>query len=141
MPFAISNMPDCIFCKVIRKESPGYFVLEEQNYVAFLDIFGSAEGHVMVVPKKHGYSILDYSKEELGEVMEGVKKVAGKIKKAYNTDSITIGINHFEKKGVSHLNVHLIPRFDNDGGEIIQSVVKKPMKQSLDDIAKKLREA
>ena len=64
-------MKDCIFCKVISKEVPGYFVLEEKNYVAFLDIFGSVDGHTMVVPRKHGYTILDYSKEELGEVMEG----------------------------------------------------------------------
>ena len=131
---------NCIFCKVINKESPGYFVVEEKDYVAFLDIFGSTEGHTMVVPRKHGYSIADCSEEELGIIMGGVKKVAEKIKKVYNTDAITIGINHEEKRGVPHLHVHLIPRFDNDGGGIIQSVVKKKITKPLEEIAKSLRE-
>src|SRR6185295_6616235 len=120
---------DCIFCKVINKKVPGYFVLEEKDVVAFLDIFGSAPGHTMVVPRRHGFSILDYSSEELGILMEAVKKVAAKIKKVYNTDSITIGINHEEKKGVPHLHLHLIPRFENDGGGIIQTTVKRKVEE------------
>jgi len=134
-------MSDCIFCKVIAKEVPGHFVLEEKDYVAFLDIFGSAEGHSLVVPRRHGYSILDYSEEELGKLMTGVAKVAKKMKKALKTDSITIGINHEEKRGVPHLHFHLIPRFEDDGGGIIQSVVKKEIKEDLAKIAKKIREA
>lgn len=134
-------MKDCIFCQVISKEKPGYFVLEDSNVVAFLDIFGSVEGHTMVVPKKHGYSIFDYSDQELGEIMGKVKEVANKIKKVYKSDSITIGINHEEKKGVPHLHIHLLPRFDNDKGGIIQTTVKKEIKRPLEDIAKELREA
>ncbi len=134
-------MPNCIFCKVIAKEVPGYFVLEEKDYVAFLDIFGSVEGHTMVVPRKHGYSIFDYDEKELGRIMSGVQAVAEKIKKALNTDSITIGINHEEERGVPHLHVHLIPRFRNDGGGIIQSVVKKGIKEDLSKTTEKLRTA
>lgn len=115
--------------------------MEEKDYVAFLDIFGSTQGHTMVVPRKHGYSIFDYSEEELGTLMDGVKKVAEKIKKTFGTDAITIGINHEEKKGVPHLHVHLIPRFENDGGGIIQTVVKKEITKPLEEIARKLREA
>lgn len=134
-------MRDCIFCKVISKEVPGYFVLEEKECVAFLDIFGSTEGHTMVVPKKHGYSIFDYNQEELGQLMEGVKVVANKLKKVHNCDSITIGINHEEEKGVPHLHIHLIPRFKNDGGLVLQSLVKKGLNSDLAKTAEKLRTA
>lgn len=134
-------MVDCIFCKVILKQVPGHFVLEEKDYVAFLDVFGSAEGHTIVVPRKHGYSILEYSEQELGKIMTGVQEVAEKLKKALSTDSITIGINHEEVKGVPHLHIHLIPRFKDDGGGIIQSVVKKPIEKDLAEIANKIRTA
>ena len=134
-------MTDCIFCKVIEKQVPGYFVSEEKDYVAFLDIFGSTEGHVMVVPRKHGYSILDYDEKELGKIMKGVAEVAKKMKKALKTDSITIGINHEEEKGVPHLHVHLIPRFKNDEGGIIQGVVKKKIVEDLAETARKIRRA
>lgn len=134
-------MTDCIFCQIVKGESPSYKVYEDINTYAFLDIHQSSPGHTMVIPKKHGYSILEYTKEDLGMVMATVQKVAGKIKKVFKTDAITIGINHEEKRGVPHLHVHLIPRWDNDGGEIIQSVVKNPPKEPLKSIADKLRKA
>ena len=132
-------MTDCIFCKVINKEVPGYFILEEKEYVAFLDIFGATDGHVMVVPRKHGLSILDYSKEELGEFMEGVQTVAGKLEKNLSADSITIGINHKEEKGVPHLHIHLIPRFKYDGGKVLQSLVSHGLKEDLTETKDKIR--
>lgn len=132
-------MADCIFCKVIAKEVPGYFILEEKEYVAFLDIFGSTDGHAMVVPRRHGYSILEYSEEELGKLMGGAKKVAEKMKKALNTDAITIGINHEEEKGVPHLHIHLIPRFNDDGGKVLQSLVNSGIREDLKEIADKIR--
>lgn len=132
-------MKDCIFCKVINKEVPGYFILEEKEYVAFLDIFGATDGHVMVVPRKHGLSILDYSKDELGEFMEGVQNVAKKLEKNLNTDSITIGINHKEEKGVPHLHIHLIPRFKDDGGKVLQSLVSRGLKEDLTKTKDKIR--
>lgn len=130
---------DCIFCKVIAKVVPGYFVLEEKNYVAFLDIFGASDGHTMVVPKKHGLSILDYSEEELGELMGGVKKVAKIMEDNLRTDSITIGINHKEEKGVPHLHIHLIPRFKSDGGKVIQSLPDSKISEELTKTLDKLR--
>jgi len=132
-------MRDCIFCKIISKEVPGHFVLEEKEFVAFLDIFGSAPGHMLVVPRRHGYSILEYSEKELGIFMGGVQDVAKKLKKALKTDSITIGINHEEENGVPHLHIHLIPRFNSDGGKVLQNLVKTPMKEELAKIAEKIR--
>ncbi len=132
-------MKACIFCKVIAHEVPGYFVLEEKEYVAFLDIFGSTDGHTMVVPRKHGNNILDYSSKELGELMAGVQKVTQKLEIALKTGSITIGINHKEEKGVPHLHIHLIPRFKNDGGGVIQGVVKRQISRDLGKIAEKIR--
>jgi histidine triad (HIT) family protein len=132
-------MKDCIFCKVINKEVPGYFVLEEADFVAFLDIFGSVDGHTMVVPKRHGYSILEFSEEELGVLMGGAKKIAEKMKRALNTDSITIGINHEEEKGVPHLHIHLIPRYKDDGGKVLQSLTSKGIKEELARTAEKIR--
>lgn len=134
-------MKNCIFCKIFRNEAPSYKVYEDEETLAFLDIRQSAPGHTMVIPKKHGYSILDYSEKELGKLMSSVQKVAIKIEKALKTDWITIGINHEEKRGVPHLHVHLVPRWDDDKGGIIQSIVKNTPKEPLESIADKLRKA
>ena len=50
-------MSDCIFCKIIKKEIPADFALEDEQIVAFKDIKPSAPIHYLVVPKEHIQSI------------------------------------------------------------------------------------
>lgn len=130
---------DCLFCKLVNKEIPALVVYEDDDTISFMELNPSAPGHVMVILKKHGNNILDYSQEELGKLMASVQKVTKKIEKALEPDSITIGINHKERRGVPHLHIHLIPRWENDKGGIIQSVVKNKPKESREVIAEKLR--
>lgn len=106
---------------------PSHKVYEDNNTIAFLDIFGATDGHTMVIPKKHGDTIHAFSQDELGAVMAAVEKVATAIEKTYNTDILSIGINHGEPQGVRHLHVHIMPRFENDGGGIIQSLPGKSL--------------
>jgi len=134
-------MKDCIICKIISDTIPSYKVYEDDDTIALLDIYPSAPGHTMVSLKKHGLTILDYSKDELGKLWLTVQKVDKALIKAFNTKLITIGINQFEEGGVPHLHVHLMPRWKDDGGGIIQSIVKNPPKESLDKIKEKITEA
>ena len=134
-------MKDCLFCKLVNNEIPSLRVYEDDNTIAFMELNPSAPGHVMVILKKHGNNILEYSPEELGKLMGTVQRVAKKIEKALDPDSITIGINHKERRGVPHLHVHLIPRWENDKGGILQSVVKNKPKESREVIAEKIRKA
>jgi histidine triad (HIT) family protein len=134
-------MEDCIFCKLVRKEVPSNIVFEDENVVSFLELNQSAPGHVMVILKKHGASILDYNQEELGLLMVGVQEVAKKVKTAMNADSLTVGINHLEKNGVPHLHVHIIPRNENDNGGVIQSIVKVSTDETKEQIAEKIKNA
>ena len=134
-------MENCLFCKLVKKEIPSLVVYEDDYVISFMELNPSAPGHVMVILKKHGNNILEYSQDELGKLMLGVQNVTQKIEKALKTDSITIGINHKERQGVPHLHVHLIPRWENDKGGVIQSVVKTQPKESREIIAEKLRKA
>lgn len=133
-------MNSCIFCSIIKGEKPGHILYQNQHSIALLDIFPSVEGHTMIVPKKHGVTILDFSAKELGEIFETVKKMASVLEKAYNTKALTIGINHGEESGVPHLHVHIIPRSKGDGGGIIQTVVKKNVKADPNKVVEKIKE-
>jgi histidine triad (HIT) family protein len=134
-------MENCLFCKLVKKEIPSLVVYEDDDTISFMELTPSAPGHVMVILKKHGNNILEYSQDELGKLMKSVQTVTQKIEKALKTDSITIGINHKERQGVPHLHVHLIPRWENDKGGVIQSVVKNKPKESREIIAEKLKKA
>jgi len=131
-------MNECIFCKIVAKKVPANIVYEDEATIAMLDIHPSAPGHTMVIPKKHGASILDYSADELGAVMEAAKKISAALEAALKCDAITIGINHKEKKGVPHLHVHLIPRSEDDGGCPIQGVVKKTGNENLVELVERI---
>ena len=41
-----------IFTRIVNGEIPAYKVAEDDNYLAFLDIFPVAKGHTLVIPKK-----------------------------------------------------------------------------------------
>ena len=133
-------MSECIFCKIVNNEIPSYTVYEDTDTRSFLDIFGATDGHAMVILKKHGVTIHDYSQSELGALWETAKKVAAAIEKAFGTTILSIGINHGEPDGVKHLHVHIMPRFAGDGGGIIQSLPgKKREIQDFSGVAEQIR--
>ena len=41
-----------LFSKIVSGEIPAYIVAENDEYLAFLDIFPLQEGHTLVIPKK-----------------------------------------------------------------------------------------
>ena len=134
-------MENCIFCRIAKKEAPANIVYEDYEKLAFLELNQSSPGHVMVILKKHGRAMWDYSEEELGQIMKGVQKVAKKVKNGMAADWLTIGINHEEKRGVQHLHIHIVPRWDNDGGGIIQTIVRNDVKEDRETIASKIANA
>jgi histidine triad (HIT) family protein len=134
-------MEDCVFCKLVAKQIPAVVVFEDNDVISFMELHPSAPGHVMVILKKHGKTLFDYEDNDLGKLVIGVKKVAQKVQKAMSADSLTIGINHMEKRGVPHLHVHIIPRFDGDKGGIIQTIVNNKPKEDREEIANKIRNA
>ncbi|WP_034032535.1 HIT domain-containing protein, partial [Pseudomonas aeruginosa] len=40
-----------IFAKIIRGEAPCYKVYEDEDVLAFLDLFPQSYGHTLVIPK------------------------------------------------------------------------------------------
>ena len=130
-----------MFCKLVRNEIPSYTVYEDAYTRAFLDIYPSVPGHTVVISKKHGWTILDYTQEELSHVMETVQKAVTALTKVYKTEVFTIGMNHKEPSGVHHLHIHVLPRFSDDGGGVIQSIVENDVKEPLPDITERIRKA
>jgi histidine triad (HIT) family protein len=136
-------MNDCLFCKIGKKEIPAAVVHENDHVVAFLDIHPVAPGHTMIIPKVHAENMLDLPDEEVEHVFKAVKHVTGMLKRALSPDAFTIGINHGRMSGqmVDHLHVHVLPRFENDGGGSIHSVVQNAPNESLEDIKDKIIQA
>lgn len=131
----------CIFCKVIRKEIPAYIVYEDEMALGFLDIHPRAPGHVMVIPKYHAATISELPGDLVDPVFQAVRKVAKRLEEVLGADGMTIGVNQGPISGqtVPHLHVHLMPRFADDGGGSIHSVVDNAPKESLETLQDKIK--
>jgi histidine triad (HIT) family protein len=110
-------MPDCIFCKIIKREIPADVVYEDENVLAFLDITPINPGHVLLIPKEHYENLYDLPDKELTQLAPIIKKLAIAIKKGVGAEGINIGMNNERPAGqlVSHAHFHIMPRFSNDG--------------------------
>jgi len=134
-------MSECLFCKIVNKEIEAKVIYEDENNLAFLDVYPHAPGHTVLIPKKHYYDILELEDNEIASLFVALKKTLALIQNAINPDGFTIGINHKEAAGqvIPHLHIHLIPRFKNDGGGSIHSVVLNKQKESIDEIYNKIK--
>jgi histidine triad (HIT) family protein len=135
-------MENCLFCKIANKEIKSFVIYEDDHAMAFLDVTPRALGHTLVIPKVHAPNILELPDAEITPLFTAVKKTAEILSRSLKPDGVTIGINQGRASGqeVDHLHVHVIPRWHNDGGSAIQSVVNHPSKESLEEIAKKILE-
>ena len=52
-------MNNCVFCKIVKLETPSQRVYENDEYIAFLDINPINFGHTLVIPRNHYVNVLD----------------------------------------------------------------------------------
>jgi len=95
-----------IFSKIIAGEIPAYTIAENEQFIAFLDIFPVKKGHVLVVPKIEVDKIFDVPDTYLSQLLLFAKPIAHAIEKVFpcnRVNMITVGLE------VPHAHVHLIP--------------------------------
>ena len=110
-------MDNCIFCRIISGELPSRTLYEDEETMAFMDVAGDVDGHVLVVPRKHVKNILDCDEKTLFAVMRTVKKLSDHFTEDCGYDGVNLLNASDESAGqsVPHFHVHIIPRKRNDG--------------------------
>jgi diadenosine tetraphosphate (Ap4A) HIT family hydrolase len=90
--------------------------LENDAAIAIPDAFPVAEGHVLVVPKRHVASLFDLPDEELAALWKLVALVRAKLASELKPDGFNVGLNDGAAAGqtVPHAHVHVIPRRAGD---------------------------
>jgi len=134
----------CIFCKIAKGEIPSYKVYEDEKVLAFLDINPIAQGHTLIIPKKHAEKIYELSDEELNAFFAAVAKIAPSIEKAANTNALNYLINQGREAGqiIPHFHMHITPRREKDGVEMRvprnRKLSEKEFKEMVEKIARGL---
>ncbi|MDQ3951954.1 MAG: HIT domain-containing protein, partial [Actinomycetota bacterium] len=53
----------CVFCDIVRGETPAHVVFEDDVSLAFLDVRPLFEGHTLLVPREHHETLADLPHE------------------------------------------------------------------------------
>ncbi len=108
---------DCVFCKIVSGDIPGFKVYEDEHTLIFMDIAKDVDGHMIAIPKKHVKCIFDCDAETLSHLMAAVKKVSNHCIDACGYDGVNLLNASDESAGqsVPHFHIHIIPRKRGDG--------------------------
>lgn len=138
-------MAECVFCKIVSGEFESSNIYEDEDMMAFMDIYPVNTGHVLIIPKKHIELISELDEKTSGKMFI----LAGKINNALRKSGIKLeGVNYFLADGeaagqeVSHAHLHVFPRYKDDGFglKFPEGYRKeKPNRNEFDQLAEKIK--
>jgi len=102
---------DCIFCKIIRDETPSDKVYEDETVVAFEDIHPAAPTHILIVPKNHIASINAMEPDDektVGHLFTVARKLAKQLGVSESGYRLIINTGPDSGQVVYHLHLHLL---------------------------------
>jgi diadenosine tetraphosphate (Ap4A) HIT family hydrolase len=102
----------CVFCQLPRER----IVDENEHAVLILDGFPVSPGHSLIVPKRHVGSFFELSAPERQALLGLLDIAHSRLRDSHKPDGFNVGINDGAAAGqtVSHLHIHLIPRYAGD---------------------------
>jgi len=108
MPAILRRVNDCPFCARVAHGSEH----SSRAAVAFDDGFPVAEGHMLVVPRRHVSRVEHLEASDWSDLFALVREVARALTARPGVDGVNVGYNSGPAAGqtVEHAHVHVIPR-------------------------------
>jgi histidine triad (HIT) family protein len=139
-------MEGCPFCRMIHGDLDCAFVHQGPLCSALMNIQPVNPGHIVLIPNEH-IGALDELPLETAHHMIRLSQLLAAAIRGSGVDCQ--GINLYLAEGLAagqripHLQLHIIPRFDNDGFELSFSSrsAELPTKDELEKTAFHLRQA
>lgn len=103
---------ECPFCDLPAERK----WIEEELVLATPDMYPAADGHTLVLPRRHVASVFDLDDDERRALWALVGLVREDLYGRHRPDGFTIGINDGLAAGqtIPHAHVHVIPRHLGD---------------------------
>lgn len=133
-------MSDCVFCKIVARQIPATVVHEDADTLAFMDIGQVNPGHVLVACKAHVENVYGLQDAQAAAVFRAAAKVARAVRAAFDPPGLSIYQANGKPAGqtVFHFHLHVLPRHDADGMQLVWPV-KNPPREKLEAYAAQIR--
>jgi histidine triad (HIT) family protein len=138
-------MAECVFCQIVRGQSPDSRIWEDAEFLAFMDIRPITPGHLLVIPKRHVAYLDGISPEECGRLFAAAHKLAAAVRNSgLRCEGVNLHLADGEAAGqeVFHVHAHVFPRYAHDGFgfRFGPGYDLPPDRRALDENARRIRE-
>ena len=106
-----------IFAKIIRGEAPCYRLYEDDDVLAFLDLFPQSFGHSLVIPKRAAArNLLEIDADSLCKLSLAAQKLTRALVEELQPAGVQVAQFNGAPAGqtVFHIHMHVIPRFEGE---------------------------
>ena len=108
-------MADCVFCQIVAGELEADVVLDEPDFVAFLDQRPVFKGHMLLVPREHVVTLPDLPAGLRDGFLAAAQRLATAVVDGLGAQGSFVAMNNVVSQSVAHLHCHVVPRTKGDG--------------------------
>jgi histidine triad (HIT) family protein len=105
---------DCAFCDVLAGAA-AELLLDEKDFVAFLDRRPVFKGHALLVPRRHIATLPDLPAELRDGFLAAGQRLAQAMVDGLGAQGSFVAVNNTVSQSVPHLHLHVVPRTKGDG--------------------------
>ena len=105
---------DCAFCEVVAGAA-AELVLDEEDFLAFLDRRPVFKGHTLLVPRRHIATLPDLPAELRDGFLAAGQRLAQAMVDGLGAQGSFVAVNNTVSQSVPHLHLHVVPRTKGDG--------------------------
>lgn len=94
---------------------PADVVLDEPDFVAFLDRRPVFKGHTLLVPRRHIETLVELPADLRDGFLAGAQRLARAVVDGLGAQGSFVAMNNVVSQSVPHLHCHVVPRTKGDG--------------------------
>jgi histidine triad (HIT) family protein len=103
--------PACVFCDIVAGIAPAYRIYEDEFSLALLDIHPFAQGHCLVIPKRHVPWWHELNEAETASLFNVARIVSNKMMQAFSPDFVLL---YARGRRIPHTHIFLVPTYSGD---------------------------
>ena len=106
---------NCTFCQIVAGEIASHVVLDEPDFLGFLDTRPVFKGHVLLVTREHVDALPELPPRLRDPLLEATQRLARAVVDGLGAQGSFVATNTVVSQSVPHLHVHVVPRTKGDG--------------------------
>ena len=120
---------DCVFCDIVAGKAAAHRIHEDDLSLALLDINPFAQGHCLVISKRHVPWWHDLSEAETASLFNTARIVSSKIMQAFSPDFVML---YARGRRIPHTHIFLVPTRSGDLLDRYFNALEKVQESSME---------